>query len=92
MTRVGWLDERDLAEEVVLRCHQDEPEVSVLSLAVGTLNRHRFHGDKTIGVLNGHVVRFLRMLGEGGGWEAASNGINRLGVHHCFVYSLEAEC
>ena len=86
------MDEGDLAKEVLLSCHQDEPEVAVLSLAVGTINRHSVHGEKTMGVLNGHVVRFPWMLGEGGGWEAVSNGIDRLGVHHFFVYSLEAEC
>ena len=62
-TGFGLADKRDLADERVLYCRQENPEVAVLALYAGTLDRNHVHCDERMSVLDGRVVRFPRMLG-----------------------------
>ena len=36
--RVGWAEEREFSDKLVLRRRQDEPEVAVLESSAGTLD------------------------------------------------------
>ena len=42
-----------------------------------TLDQHRVLGEDMACVLNGGIVPFPGLLGEGGGWEAADSGIDQ---------------
>ena len=66
-TGVGWVDGGDLDDERILRQRQDKPKVAILDPSAGNLNRHCVHGEETMGVLNGCIFRFPRLIGEG--WE-----------------------
>ena len=65
LARVGHSNEGDLTYKPVLYRCQDDPKVAVLAPSVRNLNRHQICGEETIGVSDGSVVRFPRMLGEG---------------------------
>ena len=64
LTRFGWADEGDLADECVLHCHQYDPEVAVLVPFTGTLGERRVCVEDIMGFSYGCVVRFPRLLAE----------------------------
>ena len=90
-TGVGQADEGGLNEERALRRRQDDPKVAVLTPSVGTLNRRRICSEETMRISDGHVVRFLWMLGEGWGREAVYDGVDRQGVRH-LLFFLAVDC
>ena len=74
---VGWPDEGDWADERVFRLRQDDPKVDILAPSSGNLNQCRVIGEEMMSVLDGWIVRFTRLLGEGWGWEATTDGAAR---------------
>ena len=84
-TEVGRADEGDLADERVLRCHQDDTEVDVMYPSAGTPDQRRVSGEETTGVSYGIVVNFTWLLGEGSGREAVDYVIDRHGNSSSFV-------
>ena len=91
-TGVNWEDKRDWFNNHVLCRHQDEPKVPVLAPSTGTLNRCHIFGKETMSVLDGRVVWFKRMIGEGWVQEAVVNGVDRLGVRQLEFFSQVADC
>ena len=81
-TWFGRADEGVSGDKGLLCCREDNPKVSVLAPAEGTLNQCHVDGEETVGVLDRSVGRFSQMLGEGWGWEAVGDGVDRLGVRH----------
>ena len=75
-TGVGWADKRELADERVLCYHQDDPKVAFLAPSAGTLDRCHVRSEETMRVLDGHLVQFTQILGEGWGREAVNDGID----------------
>ena len=62
--------------------------MAVLAPAAGNLNQCHVDSEETVGVSDRSVCRFSQMLGEGWGWEAVGDGVDRLGVHHLWFFSL----
>ena len=76
VTRFGRADEGDLAHKGILGRRQDEPEVAILYPAAVNLYLHHVCGEKMVGVSNGCIVWFPRLLGEGWVREAVGDGAN----------------
>ena len=62
---VSRAEKGDLDDNRVWHFRQDEPQAAFLSPSAGTLDRRRVCSEETMVVLNGHVVRFPQLLGEG---------------------------
>ena len=79
--RSGRADKEELSDERVLRCNKDNTEVDILAPSAETLNWHRVLGEENMDALDGHIVRFTRLLGEGWVQEAVDDGVDRLDMH-----------
>ena len=64
-TGVGRAEKGDWYDERLLRYRHDELEVAVLASSVGTLDLHHVFGEEMISILDGRVVWFTCLLGEG---------------------------
>ena len=76
-TGVGWPDKGGQTDKRKLNFCQDESMVAVMAPSMGTLDQLRVLGEETMGVLDGSVVQFPWLLGEGREQESVNYGVNR---------------
>ena len=82
LTGVGWADKGDLADERILSHNQNDPKVAIMSPSTETLDQRHIRGEETMDVLDGHVVQFTWLLGDGWVQEAINNGVDQQGMIH----------
>ena len=63
----------------ILISWEDYSEVSVMDSTKGNINQRCVCCQEFVSLLDGGIVKFLQMIGWGGGWEPLNDGINRYG-------------
>ena len=66
--------------------------MAILAPAIGTLDLRCVRGEETMQGLDGAVVWFNWLLGEGWGREAVGNGVGRMSVRHHWFFYLVSDC